>query len=160
MRNIEGGEKTKKSILLFKTTILLNFKLLLHSMAGNKVSKKTHNPCEDDVYSDEEQGIRKKETKEEVYKEMDSGGLPEDPDVEEGREALVDEDAMEPWEAGFAEGASDEGQHAKDALTGEPLMDVEEVVETEIDGKTYRFVSEKNAEKFRQKQLNEKRKKK
>ncbi len=128
-------------------------------MAGKKSEKKAHNPREDDVYPEEEQGITKRETKEELSKEMEAGELPEDPDVEEGREALVDEDAIEPWEAGFSEGASDEGQHAKDALTGEPLMGVENVVEAEINGKTYRFVSEKNAAKFRQKKLNENRRK-
>ena len=102
-------------------------------------------------YAAKEQGILPKETSEEIEKSMERGDLPEDPLTEEGREALVEEDAMEPWEAGFAEGASNEGQHAKDALTGEPLMDIEDVVEAEIDGKLYRFVNEENAKKFREK---------
>ena len=39
-------------------------------------------------------------------------------------------------------------------------MDVENVVEAEVEGKTYRFASKKNAEQFRQKKLTEKKKKK
>jgi YHS domain-containing protein len=53
------------------------------------------------------------------------------------------------------EGASQAGQLGKDALTGEPLMDVENVVEAEIKGKSYRFVNEENAQKFREQKENE-----
>lgn len=113
--------------------------------------KKVHKPHEEDVYPAEEQGIMPEESSQDIEQAMERGDLVEDPATEEGREALVEEDAMEPWEAGFLEGASDEGQHAKDALTGEPLMDVEDVVEAEIEGKTFRFVNEENAEKFRAK---------
>ena len=120
-----------------------------------KEEKKKEHSNEDKVYPAEEQGILPEKTSEEVEDEMERGDRPEDPLTEEGREALVDEDAMEPWEAGFAEGASDEGQHAKDALTGEPLMDIEDVVEAKIDGKLYRFVNEENAQKFREKKKEE-----
>ncbi len=105
----------------------------------------------DEMHAAEEQGILPEETSEEIREDMDSGDKVEDPDTVEGREVLVDEDAMEPWEAGFTQGASEEGQHAKDALTGEPLMDVEDVVEAEINGRIYRFVNEENARKFREK---------
>ena len=44
-----------------------------------------------------------------------------------------------------------EGQLAKDALTGEPLMGADNVIELEMNGKLYRFVNEKNAQKFKQK---------
>lgn len=95
------------------------------------------------------------DTSEEIKEEMAVGEKDEDLDTEEGREQQVEEDEVEPWEAGFAEGASDEGQLAKDALTGEPLMGVEDVVEAEIDGKIYRFVNEENAQKFREKKKEE-----
>ena len=92
---------------------------------------------------------------EELLDQMERGEIPEDPDTNEGREALVDEDAMESWEAGFTQGASGDGQLAKDALTGEPLMGVEDVVELEIDGEIFRFVNEKNAEKFKKRKEKE-----
>ena len=65
-----------------------------------------------------------------------------------------EDDELENWEEGFMEGATAAGQLGKDALTGEPLMNVEDVVETEIDGKVYRFVNEDNAQKFREKMRN------
>jgi len=117
--------------------------------------RKEKKQSEDEVYPAEEQGILSDKSSEEKMDEMEHGEQEEDPLTEEGREKLVEDDEMEPWEAGFAEGASDEGQHAKDALTGEPLMDIENVVEAEIDGKTYRFVSEENAQKFREKKEKE-----
>tara|TARA_B100000315_G_C14527719_1_gene564648 strand:- start:708 stop:1070 length:363 start_codon:yes stop_codon:yes gene_type:complete len=99
----------------------------------------------------EEQGIEEEKTSEEKKEEMARGERDEDPLTKEGQEEMVENDEIEPWEAGFAEGASQEGQHAKDALTGESLMGVDDVVEAEIDGKIYRFVSEENAQKFREK---------
>ena len=69
---------------------------------------------------------------------------------ETGREELVDSGEMDSWEAGYMEGAEDDGQLAKDALTGEPLTDMDKVYETKIDGKKYRFVSEENLIKFRE----------
>lgn len=96
------------------------------------------------------------DTGDELMEEMEEGERDEDLDIEKGREKQVEEDEVEPWEAGFAEGASEEGQMAKDALTGEPLMDVNAVVEAEIEGKLYRFASEENANKFREKKRKEK----
>ena len=92
---------------------------------------------------------------EDLLNQMERGDKVEDPDTKEGREALVDEDAMESWEAGFTQGASGDGQLAKDAFTGEPLMDVEDVVELEIDGEIFRFVNEENAQKFRERKEKE-----
>ncbi|HLC81396.1 MAG TPA: hypothetical protein VJH68_01955 [Candidatus Nanoarchaeia archaeon] len=120
---------------------------------AKKKAKKANKPAGEltvrDLYPEEEQGIVLKETEEELLADIRVGKHEVDPLTPEGRESLVEDDEMEPWEAGFAEGASDEGQLGKDALTGEPLMDIDEVVEAEIEGKTYRFVSEKNARKFR-----------
>ncbi|MBI2112404.1 hypothetical protein HYT52_02625 [Candidatus Woesearchaeota archaeon] len=90
-------------------------------------------------------------TTDELTEEMESGELDEDLETEEGRELLVDDDEISPEEAGFSEGASEEGQLAKDALTGEPLMGADNVIELEMNGKLYRFVSQKNAQKFKEK---------
>ena len=127
--------------------------------AGNKKSiqkKDKDEPLE--VYADEEQGILPRETSDEKKVKMKVGEEEEDIYSEEGREAEVEEDEIEPWEEGFMAGASGAGQLGKDALTGKPLMDVEDVVEAEIDGKSYRFVSRANAEKFRKRKENEKKK--
>ncbi len=92
-------------------------------------------------------------TDEHTKEEIESGEVEADVLTEEGREDLVENDEMESWEAGFAQGASEEGQLAKDALTGEPIMD--ECVEREINGKLYRFVNEENAKKFAERQSKE-----
>jgi len=77
-----------------------------------------------------------------------------------GHEKLQEDDEIEPWEEGFMEGAEEGGQLSKDALTGEPLMGEEDVVEMELEGKMYRFTSLANAEKFRKKMKEEKKKSK
>ena len=107
------------------------------------------------LYPDPEQGILPEKGREQRKEDMISGEMNEDIDTEEGRELMVEEDEIEPWEAGFAEGASEEGQLAKDALTGEPLIGTR-VVEKEIEGKLYRFSSLKNAQKFQEKKIQEK----
>ena len=109
----------------------------------------------EEFYAAEEQGIDEDETSDEIKEEMEHGDKDEDVYSREGREQLEDDAEIEPWEEGFMEGASAAGQLGKDALTGEPLMDVEDVVEAEIDGKIYRFVSKENAEKFREKKKQE-----
>ncbi|PIN74210.1 hypothetical protein COV20_01185 [Candidatus Woesearchaeota archaeon CG10_big_fil_rev_8_21_14_0_10_45_16] len=106
---------------------------------------------EDEVHAAEEQGILDEETSEEKQDAMEHGDEDEDIYSDEGREKLEEDDEIDTWEEGFMEGASQAGQLGKDALTGEPLMDVEDVVEAKINGKTYRFVNEENARKFRQK---------
>lgn len=103
----------------------------------------------------QKEDLDEEETSEEKKEEMEQGERDEDPETPEGREKLVEDGEMSPEEAGFTQGASEEGQLAKDALTGEPLMDVEDVVEIEIDGKKYRFVNEENARKFREKKKEE-----
>jgi YHS domain-containing protein len=120
-----------------------------------KRDQKKERKHEDEHYAAEEQGILPKETREERLDEIKRAEREEDPSTEEGREQLVEDDEIEPWEAGFAQGASEEGQLAKDALTGEPLMGSADVYEEEIDGKMYRFVSEENAQKFREKKEKE-----
>ncbi len=105
-----------------------------------------------------EQGILPEETPEEKELDMDLGEEDEDIYEPEGREKLVEDEELDPSEEGFMEGASELGQLGKDALTGKPLMDADEIIEMELEGKLYRFVSRENAEKFREKRLKDKKK--
>lgn len=106
------------------------------------------------VYPDEEQGILPEKNALQKEEEMIAGERDEDIYTKEGREVLDDE--IEPWEEGFMEGASDLGQLGKDALTGQPIMGAENVIELEFQGKSYRFVSEKNAEEWMKKRQKKK----
>lgn len=115
-------------------------------------------PQQEEGYPEEEQGILPDKTEEEREEDMKAGKKNVDVYSEEGRELLEEDDEVEAWEAGFAQGAEQEGQLAKDALTGEPLMEVEDVVEMKIDGQLYRFLNEENAEAFRKKKREEKKK--
>ena len=128
--------------------------------AKRAVKKKTVETEDDDeeleVYPAEEQGILPDETSEDHELAIDLGDEDEDIYTEVGRKKLEENDEIEPWEEGVMEGAAGIGQLGKDALTGKPLMDSDEVIEMELDGQLYRFVSEKNAEKFREKMMKKK----
>lgn len=137
-------------IISFSTTILLNSFFFLPTMA--KKSKKEVKKEEDEVYPEEEHD----EPEDEKDLHMKIGEDDEDIYEEEGQKALTENDELEPWEEGFVEGAAGMGQLGKDALTGKPLMDADEVVEMELDGKLYRFANAKNAEKFREKRKKKK----
>lgn len=115
-----------------------------------------HSQEEEDVYPEEEQGILPEETSEEHELAMTLGDEDEDIYTEEGRKKLQEDDEIEPWEEGLIEGATELGQLGKDALTGQPLMGADEVIEMELNGKMYRFVSTKNADKFRTKMMKKK----
>ncbi|MBI4141662.1 hypothetical protein HY484_01930 [Candidatus Woesearchaeota archaeon] len=66
--------------------------------------------------------------------------------TEEGREELTEDDEMEPWEEGFAEGATGRGQKAHCPVCGKILsQDESEIVEREYRGETYWFCSDKCA---------------
>ncbi len=108
-----------------------------------------------EVHPAEEQGILPEETSEEKKEAMEHGEEDEDIYTKEGREKLEEDAEISPEEEGFMEGASQAGQLGKDALTGESLLDVEDVVEAEIEGKIYRFANEENAKKFREQKENE-----
>ena len=120
-----------------------------------ETKKEENKDSEEKVYPAKEQGIEPEETSEEKSQEMEHGEKDEDVYSEEGREKLVEDGEISPEEEGFMEGAAQAGQLGKDALTGEPLMGVDDVVETKIDGKIYRFVSEDNAQKFRDRKNSE-----
>ncbi len=123
---------------------------------NNKKGRGPKHEDENKLYPAEEQGILPEKESEEKEAEMKSGQRDEDIYTEEGRELQEEDAEIENWEEGFMEGATDAGQLGKDALTGEPLMGAEEVVETEIEGKVYRFVNGQNAKKFREKKKEEK----
>lgn len=117
--------------------------------------KKPKRSEKEEFYADEEQGILPKKTSEEKELGMKVGEESEDIYEEEGRELLEEDDEINPWEEGFMKGSSGPGQLGKDALTGVPLLDVEDVVEEEIDGRLYRFASRQNARKFLEKKRKE-----
>lgn len=119
-------------------------------MAKKKAKREVAEEPEE-IYPDEEQGIVPEDTPEEHKAHITAGEDEEDVYSEEGREALEEDDEIEPWEEGFVEGAHDAGQLGKDALTGEPLLGIDKVVEMKIGRKTYRFANKKNAEKFKEK---------
>lgn len=121
-----------------------------------KEEEKENDDEELEVFPAEEQGILPDETSEEHELAMDLGDEDEDIYTEVGRKKLEADDEIEPWEEGVMEGATGLGQLGKDALTGKPLMDTDEVIEMELDGQLYRFVSEKNAIKFREKMMKKK----
>jgi hypothetical protein len=70
----------------------------------------------------------------------------------EGREHLVEDDEISPWEAAFMEGAEDQGQNAKCRNCGKVLVRDDFVVERVIDKELHRFCSEKCLESFQKKQ--------
>ncbi|MBI2102929.1 hypothetical protein HYT55_03765 [Candidatus Woesearchaeota archaeon] len=115
-------------------------------------SSKKKNSDSEKLYPAEEQGILHEETEEEKGEAMDLGEEDEEVYTKKGRELLEEDDEIDTWEEGFMEGATDSGQLGKDALTGEPLMDIEDVYELEFNGKTHRFINEKNAKAFLKKQ--------
>ena len=124
-------------------------------------SKKLPEPDDDDdeeleLHPAEEQGILPDETSEEHELAMAVGDEDEDIYTEEGRKKLEEDDEIAPWEEGVMEGASGIGQLGKDAFSGKAITDADEVIEMELDGKLYRFVSEKNATKFREKMMKKK----
>jgi len=82
--------------------------------------------------------------------EMEIGNAEEDVYSEEGRENLVEDGEIEPWEEGFMEGADMDGQKGKCANCGRVLFK-DSTYEKEIDGKDMFFCSEKCIEKYEEK---------
>lgn len=80
----------------------------------------------------------------------------EDEDIyeEKEREELMEDDEVEPWEEGFVEGETDEGQKAKCRRCGK-LLTVDNTYEREIDGEVEWFCSEKHADEYEKKRAEE-----
>ena len=68
----------------------------------------------------------------------------------EGREKLVEDDAMSPEEAGFLQGAEGLGQDAKCRKCGKILIEADEVIEKEIEGEIMKFCSDDCEEAYEQ----------
>ncbi len=66
----------------------------------------------------------------------------------EGRDKLVEEDEISPWEAAFMEGADNDGQQAKCRKCGKMLQRSELIIEKVVDGELYRFCSDKCSDEF------------
>ena len=66
----------------------------------------------------------------------------------EGREHLVEEDEISPWEAAFMEGADDYGQNAKCGNCGKLLIRENTVVEKVINRELFRFCCEECIDAF------------
>jgi YHS domain-containing protein len=95
------------------------------------------------------------ETKDEIRQEMETGEKEETVYDEEGREKLVEDGEISPEEAGFMEGAEDDGEQGKCANCGAALMDAENTLETRIDGKVYWFCSDHCLQKYKEKNIGE-----
>ncbi|MBW2997556.1 hypothetical protein KY349_04415 [Candidatus Woesearchaeota archaeon] len=93
--------------------------------------------------------------KDEERAEMESGEKEETVYDEAGREKLVEDDEISPEEAGFMEGAEDDGEQGKCAYCGAALLDAAHTVETKIDGKQYFFCSDEHAQKYEEKKKGE-----
>ena len=78
----------------------------------------------------------------------ETGRRDEDIYDEEGREGLLEDDEIEPWEQGFMEGAEGGGQDAKCRQCGRVLMGPEDTVEKRIKGHLLLFCSELCSENF------------
>ena len=75
-------------------------------------------------------------------------GADEEMHSKEGREQLVDDDEISPWEAAFMEGAEEDGTGAKCRKCGKILLREKIVVEKVIDNELYRFCSEECLDSF------------
>ena len=82
---------------------------------------------------------------------LDEEDLNEDIYNDKTAEELEENDEISIEEQGFMEGANKQGQLAKDALTGEPLINHKKIIELKLNGKMYRFNSQKNTDKFKEK---------
>ncbi len=84
---------------------------------------------------------------EHLMEDMEHGDKDEDIYTEEGQEKLVEDDEITMIEEGFMQGY-EEGEHlAKCAECKKVLVD-EDFIEEELEGRSFRFCSEKCATKF------------
>lgn len=84
---------------------------------------------------------------EEEQAEFDEGA-DEEVYSSKGRDKLVEEDEISPWEAAFMEGADNDGQQAKCRTCGKMLDRNHPIIEKAVDGELYRFCSDKCSEEF------------
>jgi hypothetical protein len=91
---------------------------------------------------------KKEKTKEEQRLDISTGEQDEEVYTAAGREQLVEDDEMEPWEEGFMEGAEGRGQMTSCARCGKLLgQGKAKTFERKINGKKMLFCSKEHAEK-------------
>ncbi len=108
----------------------------------------------EDVYSkeDKEGDFNEDKTPEDIEKEIETGERDQEVYSEEGRESLVEDDEMEPWEEGFMEGAEGRGEQHCCAECGKLLgEDESSIYERKFDGEIKWFCSEEHAENYAKK---------
>ncbi len=86
-------------------------------------------------------------TNEKIKQDIESGRKEGDVYTEEGREELVEEDAISDQEEGFVKGYEAEEKIAFCNECGKVLVD-EKFIEMEIEDETLRFCSEECAEEY------------
>jgi len=92
------------------------------------------------------------ETQEEKTQDIREGEAEKDVYTEEAREEMLDEDAIEPWEEAFMEGAEGRGQQTSCRYCGKALSDDKsKVVERKIGEHDLWFCCDDCAEKFMKK---------
>ena len=106
----------------------------------------------EEVYPAKEQWKTGKKAPSEKKFEMDIGEREEEVYGEQGREKLVEDDELEPWEEGFMEGAEQRGELAKCAYCGKILgQSKKNTVEKKINGEIFLFCSADHAAKGKSK---------
>lgn len=90
------------------------------------------------------------ESKEDIQQDMETGEKEETVYDAAGREKLVEDGEITPEEAGFMEGAEDDGEQGKCANCGAALLD-DSLVETKIEGKQVWFCSDHCLKKYKEK---------
>ena len=85
---------------------------------------------------------------EEEYSDDQFVGSKEGIYSDEGREDLLDNDEIEPFEEGFMKGAEMDGQNAKCRKCGRILVNMDDVIEKEVDEKVMWFCSEQCEESY------------
>lgn len=103
----------------------------------------------EDVYAAEDEEGK---TPEELESEMEEGLKEEEVYTKEGREKLIEDAEIEPWEEGFMEGAERRGEQHCCAYCGALLGDEEtEIYEREFDGDLLWFCSAEHAQRYAEK---------
>ncbi|MCK5107587.1 MAG: hypothetical protein KAQ83_02580 [Nanoarchaeota archaeon] len=75
-------------------------------------------------------------------------GADEEVYSKEGRDHLVEDDEISPWEAAFMEGADEDGTGAKCRTCGKILLREKAVIEKVINGELHRFCSDECLDSF------------
>lgn len=108
---------------------------------------------EEEKYSDEKEDFQsgeEDETSDEKTLHMRTGKDEKDVYSHEGREELIEENEIEDWEEGFAEGAEGVG-HEGHCMNCKKMLDEDSTFEAVMNKKKYLFCSEKCLIQFKKK---------